>query len=540
MAELLSYLFGAAAFMPHGYCLLWRPDLVAMHVVGDGVIAASYFSIPAAILVFLRRRPDVEFGWVGVLFATFIVACGLTHVLGLATLWWPIYGFQGLFKLATAGISLATAVVLWPAIPRAVALPSPAQLRQKTAALEAEVARREASEAALRESLELKQAILSSIDHVVIATGTDGTITQCNPAAEAMLGYAAAELVGRADFLLIHDPEELAAQAVTLTRDLGTAVTPGFGMIIARHCGRRGKELEWTYVRKDGSRLPVAVSLTALRSSAGIVTGYLVVAKDITERRRVEAMQRDFISTVSHELRTPMTSIAGSLGLLAAGVVKQPEMTQRLITTAHSNCLRLVRLINDILDLEKLDGGKMHFIMGPLRLGEAASSAIGGLKSFADKHDVTVVLDGGDEDVAVNADADRIEQVLTNLLSNAIKYSPADGVVSVTIRHEAAWACLAVRDHGRGIPEAFRSRMFTRFAQAEESDARRLHSTGLGLAIVKEIVERHGGTVGYESAPGGGTIFRVALPLADPTPEPDAAGTGPAPALLMTPASLPA
>ncbi len=161
MGDALNYIVGAAAFVPHGYCLLWRPDLVALHAVSDAVTAIAYFSIPAAIVVFLRRRPDLDYPGVAALFATFILACGLTHVADLTTLWWPIYGIEGLMKAVTAMASILTAIVVWRLIPSALNVPSPAQLRQVNEGLRAEVARRAAAESALaaaRDDLEAQVA----------------------------------------------------------------------------------------------------------------------------------------------------------------------------------------------------------------------------------------------------------------------------------------------------------------------------------------------------------------------------------------------
>ena len=154
MQGVLDYLFGAASFVPHGYCLLWRPDLVALHAISDALIAVAYFSIPGAILVFLHRRPDLEYSWLAGLFAAFILGCGLTHVADLATLWWPAYGLEGLLKAATAVVSVVTAVLIWPLLPHALALPTPAQLRRQNETLSAEVARRAGAETELSRVLE--------------------------------------------------------------------------------------------------------------------------------------------------------------------------------------------------------------------------------------------------------------------------------------------------------------------------------------------------------------------------------------------------
>ena len=154
MQAVLEYLFGAASFVPHGYCLLWRPDLLAIHAASDVVTAVAYFSIPAALFVLLRRRADLSFRWIFVLFIAFIFACGATHVLDLITMWQPVYGLQGLVKAATAIVSATTAIMLWPMLPQMLALPSPAALRQANLDLEVEIAVRKAAEQALREAQE--------------------------------------------------------------------------------------------------------------------------------------------------------------------------------------------------------------------------------------------------------------------------------------------------------------------------------------------------------------------------------------------------
>jgi hypothetical protein len=149
MSAVLDYLFGVASFVPHGYCLLWRPDLVVMHATADFITAISYFSIPAAIHVFIIRRRDMDYSWLAWLFVAFISACGMTHLVGLVTLWQPVYGLQGLVKLAAAGVSLVTAIVMWPLLPRALALPSPAMLREANDKLHAEILQRQQAEADL-------------------------------------------------------------------------------------------------------------------------------------------------------------------------------------------------------------------------------------------------------------------------------------------------------------------------------------------------------------------------------------------------------
>jgi two-component system, sensor histidine kinase and response regulator len=232
------------------------------------------------------------------------------------------------------------------------------------------------------------------------------------------------------------------------------------------------------------------------------------------QARVLTGMMDEFVANVSHELRTPLTSIAGSLGLLANGVAGAlPIAAVRLIAIAHTNAQRLVRLVNDILDIGKIASGNMTFDFAPIDLRKAAGQAIDANRAFAEIHHASIRLDHASPDCVVRADADRLIQILTNLLSNAIKFSPHGGEVVVTIKRTESMGCLLVRDHGPGIPEQFKSRIFDKFAQAETGDARQKSGSGLGLNIVSKIVAQHGGIVGFDDAPGGGTVFHVEIPL---------------------------
>jgi signal transduction histidine kinase len=242
--------------------------------------------------------------------------------------------------------------------------------------------------------------------------------------------------------------------------------------------------------------------------------GLLRALRYATERKRLERLKDEFVSTVSHELRTPLTSISGSLGLLmgkAAGIL--PEPARRLLEIAHTNSQRLVRLINDILDIEKLESGRVVFNLRRIEVRSLVEKTIEAMKGFAEGHAVRIRIEESGATTDVRADADRLAQVVTNLLSNAVKFSPPDNEVTVSIEQAADLVRISIRDHGPGIPADFKSRIFERFAQAEATNARRQGGTGLGLSIVKQIVERLGGEVGFVDATGGGTIFHVELPV---------------------------
>jgi signal transduction histidine kinase len=244
--------------------------------------------------------------------------------------------------------------------------------------------------------------------------------------------------------------------------------------------------------------------------------GLLRAMRYANERKRLERLKDEFVATVSHELRTPLTSISGSLSLLmgtAAG--NMPDAARRLLTIAHKNCQRQVRLVNDILDIEKMESGQVVFKLARIELRPLVEQAIEANRAFAEAYGVRIRLEDTGISDDVRADPDRLAQVVTNLLSNAVKFSPADNEVVVAIEKRTDVVSLTVRDSGPGIPAHFKPSVFEKFAQADATNARQKGGTGLGLSIVKQIVERLGGEVGFADAPGGGTIFHVALPSWD-------------------------
>lgn len=349
-------------------------------------------------------------------------------------------------------------------------------------------------------------AVFEGAKDAMITINPSGSIETLNPAAARMFGYAPNDLMRRDVGILFEVAPDRGRVESFLKR------------LQARRSNGTGKAEEFWARRHDGTTFLADVTVSPVQ----LVDGhrYLAVLRDVTERKQVERMKTEFVSTVSHELRTPLTSIAGSLGLLSGGAAGElPDRAARLVGIAYNNCQRLVRLINDILDIEKIESGQMLFDNRPVDLTNAVDGCVHANSGFAETHRVTIAFVPPMGVATVIADADRLAQIVTNLLSNAVKFSPVGCVVDVDIVPlDRRWR-VRVADRGPGIPAEFRDRIFGKFAQADSSDTRTKGGTGLGLSIVRELAVRMGGSVGFEDRKGGGTVFSVDLPAADDAPE---------------------
>jgi PAS domain S-box-containing protein len=347
-----------------------------------------------------------------------------------------------------------------------------------------------------RESEQRRRIFETSLD-LILVTDRHGRLLQVSPSSAATLGYEPTEMLGRSAIDFVH-----ADDLDPIRRQMRQA--------------RRGHEIrnfETRYLHKEGR--VVTLSWSGVWSEPE--QRHFFIGRDMTEQKRIERLKGEFVATVSHELRTPVASIAGSLRLLESGAIgRVPEPVRHLLGIALANSQRLAHLINDILDIEKLEAGKVKFKLGCVDVTALVEQAIKANAAFAESCGVEARLAGDSVPGAVRADPDRLMQVLTNLLSNAVKFSPRGGEVVVAIRLEDDQVRIAVRDHGPGIPDEFRAQLFEKFAQVDATNTRRPGGTGLGLSIVKQIVIRHGGSIGYETAPGGGAIFIVDLPQWNP------------------------
>ena len=338
-----------------------------------------------------------------------------------------------------------------------------------------------------------QQAVLDSAIDAIVTLNPSGTIETVNAAGERMFGYEERALLRR-DLSTVLDMDTATAEPF-----LDRLIGPGETL-------RSGVAKEMTGRRRDGDTFPADVALGEMRLPDG--PRVVAIVRDISERQRVSQLKEEFVSTVSHELRTPLTSIAGSLGLVSGGAAGDlPTQARRLVDIALTNCQRLVRLINDVLDIEKMESGQARFDLRPAPLGEIAARSVEDTRGFAEGLGVRLRLETDGSAPMIRADADRIVQVSINLLSNAAKFSPPGETVVLQVATVDDKARLSVRDRGPGVPDAFRDRIFTKFAQADGSDTRQKGGTGLGLVIAREIVERHGGRLWYENMPDGGALF---------------------------------
>jgi PAS domain S-box-containing protein len=357
-------------------------------------------------------------------------------------------------------------------------------------------ARRQAAEAALQASEAQMRLVTDAMPALIAYLDTNERFRFHNKAFEHWFNRSASAFEGRA-----------------LRELVGADVYASMHRHLAGVLAGEQVHFNFSYQTDDGKVLDLAAHLVPQRDESGHVTGFFVLVTDISELKRLERLKAEFVATVSHELRTPLTSIRGSLGLLASGVAGSlPEAGKTLVDIARDSCERLVRLINDILDFEKIESGKMSLNPEVIDLPELVERSVRANDGFATSHGVTVRVLVETPGVRVRADSDRLNQVIANLLSNACKFSPPGGVVEVTVARRGALAYVGVSDRGPGIPEAFQSRIFQRFSQADSSDTRHKGGTGLGLAISWAIVERLEGHIGFQAREGGGTTFFFELP----------------------------
>jgi len=337
-----------------------------------------------------------------------------------------------------------------------------------------------------------EKLILDNAVDVICSLDPKGMFAAVNPAAQQAWGYAEDQLIGKSYTELIgseniQDFRETLERIKSESGTLGTAETRVITM-----SGER-VDVQWSLRWSDSENL------------------FFCVAHDISDRKRVEQLKQDFVAMISHELRTPLTAMQAMLVLLANGSYGNiNESGAKRIKSAKTGVTRLILLINDLLDMEKMEAGKLSMTYADVSLAEVVERSVDTIEGFAEEHDVKLKV--SPQSVTVLGDSDRLIQVFVNLLSNAVKYSEEDGIVELNVEMDGNECEVQIIDHGDGIPQGFEEKIFERYEQAPSAGGKRRKGTGLGLPICKAIVEQHGGTIGVRPTPGGGSTFWFRIP----------------------------
>jgi PAS domain S-box-containing protein len=543
--DALTQFFATRGFLPHGFCFQWTPALLWTYVISDGLIALSYYSIPVVLWTFVRRRNDLPFGWVFLMFAAFIVACGTTHAMGILNIWWPVYWADAGVKAMTAAVSLVTAMLLWPLLPRALALPSPARLRTVNAELQQEVATRRRLEQELQAAnLQLEQRVAERTRELAAANAelqrrSDEREQAARLLLEAqhLLGSvvdnaAAAIYVKRLDgrYLLVNRRyQELfhVTQPAMLEMTDHDLFEPECADAFRRADQRVAEtgmtlQLEELVPLEDGEHTYISVKFP-VRDAQDRIYAVGGISTDITELKRRDAeLQRSnaeleqFAYVASHDLQEPLRMVANYTELLAQRYRGQlDERADRYIHYASDGARRMQGLVADLLAYSRV--GSQGRPLLPVPAGAVLARVIEALQRLVRETGATIEYG---ELPTVLADEGQLGQLFQNLLSNALKFrseAPPRVVVSAAPAGAAGslWA-FSVVDNGIGLDMRYAERIFQMF--------QRLHGqgqypgSGIGLAIAKRIVERHGGTITVASRPGAGTTFHFTLQAAKGAP----------------------
>ena len=338
----------------------------------------------------------------------------------------------------------------------------------------------------LRNSENKQRAILESMTDGVITLNHEFVIKNINPAVSKIFGYSHDDLINKKINFIISDLKEVTKHTDTFYEKEG--------------------------LHKNGLIFPIELVLNRMIIDDTIM--YTCIVRDITERKRVEKMKDEFVSTVSHELRTPLTSIRGGLSLVTSGVLDDlPEKANELLEIASRNTERLMHLINDILDMQKIEAGKLEYNYSQIDLMDAIEKSITDNISYAKQYHVNIQRDDKPDDIVVNVDPLRLAQIMSNLISNAVKFSNENSTIYIHANIENKVAKISVIDTGKGIPEEYFDKIFSKFSQNDASATKEKGGTGLGLAISKQMIEAMGGSIDFTSTLGKGSSFNIYFPI---------------------------
>lgn len=352
-----------------------------------------------------------------------------------------------------------------------------------------DITERKRSELNLIESEKQLRTVVDTMADGLIVFDEEGTIKSFNYAAEKIFGYFSEQVIEHNISALIPGLREKRDHQ-NIDNIVGSRLE-----MSAQHC--------------SGKFIPIELSISVMEMGGRLYTS---VVRDITERSRNEKLKNEFVSTVSHELRTPLTSIRGSLGLVLGGVAGVlPEKALNLLQLASNNTERLLLLINDILDIQKIEAGEMPVALSSHGVDELITTILANNQVYAEQHGVSFQLGIINSALKINVDAERLNQVMSNLLSNAAKFSPRGAVVEVMVKRHGGGIRISVADQGEGIPLDFQDKLFDKFTQCDSSDIREKGGTGLGMSIIKALMEKMGGEISYDTTEGKGSTFHVDL-----------------------------
>ena len=518
LATAIAVILTANAALARWALIIPLMDLVGVGAfrVGTGGIE-SMFSVlmilPVIWIASLEGRRYIAIAGVGVLLSLLMPALAAGTVPGGASGWARALFVATIFAIAAVVVNEITHQNR-AALRKTRRLAEDKELMlQRTVEYAAQL---QESESKFRAADSMFRGVWAAVtEQAVIGTDPTGLIDAWNPGAAKLLGPSASEAVDKMHIFDFHVPEELEERARELNYPPGeTVLNPGFSALVEPARLGRADVREWTWLRADGSTLPVELSVTKRVHEDGSTRGYLFVAADITKQREVARLKDEFVGLISHELRTPLSSILGYLELMRDDDV-HPLSDEQLqyLSVAERNANRLLRLVGDLLFTAQVDSGRFPLDSRDTPLAPIVTAAVESGQPAADAAGVELRLELGDDPITIHGDPVRLGQAVDNLVSNAIKFTPRGGTVTVTLAKRDEDALITVRDTGLGIAAAEVDQLFSRFFRATTATRNAVPGVGLGLSITKAIVTAHHGEMSVESQEGAGTAFSMRLPI---------------------------
>lgn len=519
MLEFFKELFDTSDFPARWHCGNWTQGLGWLHIISDLMVFGAYFAIPLSLATYVRlKKQEVAFPKLYWLFAIFILSCGFTHLIEASIFWEPWYRFSGLMKAVTGVASWATVLMLWKAMPQAMALPGAAKLNIQ---LSREIEERKKSETALRESADQLSLAMSHADlgnwswsaltNECTLSSRTAAILGVLPESRPTLALLRTQVHEDDRVLLPHETQSLSADAENLSIDRELRFRrPSDSREVWVHVLGRVELEDGKPVRARGIVQDVSGRKNSDAERERLLNSE---SRARSEAERANRMKDEFLATLSHELRTPLNAILNWAHILRTEPFA-PDQNEMGLEIIERNSKTQVQLIEDLLDVSRIVSGKVRLDVQPVDLAAVVSAAVDTVKPSALKKQIqlTSVLDplAG----PVRGDPARLQQVVWNLLANAVKFTPEGGRVNVSLERVNSHVEITVTDNGCGIAPDFLPFVFDRFLQADSSMTRRQGGLGLGLSIVKNLTELHGGSVSAKSAGlDQGATFRVQLPM---------------------------